>query len=507
MRLADIDSRYPSGLSLSGEGPGSRPVAGIAYDSRRVQPGEIFVALKGLRTDGHDHLAQAIAQGAAAVLIDATWAAEHATDLGVPVFHAADTREALAWLAAEHYGHPSRAMEVIGVTGTNGKTTTTHLIEAILQEAGRSTGLIGTLGGRYQEGGESQTLDTGHTTPQSLELQGLFARMKRSGVNSVVMEVSSHALDQLRVAHTDFDAAAFTNLTQDHLDYHQTMEAYAKAKAKLFGMIEPSSGFRGVAVNVDDAHGPTMAQNARVPVLTYSCLPAGPASRPADLRAEEITLTASGSRWKLVTPFGEQTLTLRLPGLFNISNALAALGCALNLGIPLATCVAGLERVRGVPGRVELVTRPEDPFSVLVDYAHTPDGLENVLKTAREFTRNRLLVVFGCGGDRDKGKRPQMGEIASRLADGVYLTSDNPRSEDPQAIMADVAAGIAGEYVAEADRADAITHAIDAAKAGDVIVIAGKGHETYQIFADRTIHFDDREVAREALSKRTGAKC
>ncbi len=502
MRLADIDSRYPSGLSLTGEGPGSIPVAGIAYDSRRVQAGEVFVALKGLRSDGHEHLAQAIAQGAAAVVIDAAWAIEHGPDFDVPVFHAADTREALAWLAAEYHGHPSRAMEIIGVTGTNGKTTTTHLIEAILQEAGRSTGLIGTLGGRYQEGGTSQTVDTGHTTPQSLELQGIFARMKRSGVNSVVMEVSSHALDQLRVAHTDFDAAAFTNLTQDHLDYHHTMEAYAKAKAKLFGMIEPSAGFRGVAVNLDDAHGMTMAQHARVPVLTYSA-----AGRPADLRAEDIALTASGSRWKLVTPFGEQSLTLRLPGLFNVSNALAAIGCALSLGIPLATCVAGLERLRGVPGRVELVTRPEDPFSVLVDYAHTPDGLENVLKTAREFTRNRLLVVFGCGGDRDKGKRPQMGEIASRLADGVFLTSDNPRSEDPQAIMADVAKGITGEYVAEPDRELAIKQAVEAAKAGDVIVIAGKGHETYQIFADRTIHFDDREVAKDALAKRTGAKC
>lgn len=503
MRLADIDSRYPSGRSLTEDGPGATPVAGIAYDSRKVQPGEVFVALKGQRTDGHDHLAQAIAQGASAVVVDAAWAAENPPRFDVPVFHAADSREALAWLAAEFHGHPSKAMEIIGVTGTNGKTTTTHLIEAILQEAGRSTGLIGTLGGRYQQDGTPQIVDTGHTTPQSLELQGIFARMKRSGVNAVVMEVSSHALDQLRVAHTDFDAAAFTNLTQDHLDYHQTMEAYAKAKAKLFTMIEPTSDFRGVAVNLDDPHGVTMAQNARVPVLTYSAQ-----GRPAaDLRAEGVTLTASGSRWKLVTPFGEHALTLRLPGMFNVSNALAAIGCAISLGIPLSTCVAGLERVRGVPGRVELVTRPEDPFTVLVDYAHTPDGLENVLKTAREFTRNRLLVVFGCGGDRDKGKRPQMGEIASRLADMVFLTSDNPRSEDPQAIMADVAAGIPGTYVAEPDREAAIRLAINEAKAGDVVVIAGKGHETYQIFADRTIHFDDREVAKEALAKRTQARC
>jgi UDP-N-acetylmuramoyl-L-alanyl-D-glutamate--2,6-diaminopimelate ligase len=467
-----------------------------------VQPGEIFVALKGLHTDGHDHLNQAIAAGAGALMVDAAWAHEHALDAPVPVFHATDTREALAWLAAEHHGHASRAMEVVGVTGTNGKTTTTHLIEAILQEAGRSTGLIGTLGGRYQEGGTPMTLDTGHTTPQALELQGLFARMKRSGVNAVVMEVSSHALDQLRVAHTDFDAAAFTNLTQDHLDYHATMEAYAKAKAKLFSMIEPSSGFRGVAVNLDDPAGAPMGAHARVPVLGYSAL-----GCPADLRAEGVALTASGSRWKLVTPFGEQALTLRLPGLFNVSNALAAIGCALSLGIPLATCVAGLERMRGVPGRVELVTRPEDPFSVLVDYAHTPDGLENVLRTAREFTRNRLLVVFGCGGDRDKGKRPQMGEIAGRLADAVFLTSDNPRSEDPQAILAEVGRGLTGAYVSEPDREQAISLAIAEAKAGDVVVIAGKGHETYQIFAGRTIHFDDREVARQALARRAGAKC
>lgn len=502
MRLADIDSRYPSGRSLSGEGPGETLVAGIAYDSRRVQPGDIFVALKGLQSDGHDHLQQAIASGAAAVMVDAAWALARPVDLGVPVFHAADTREALAWLAAEHHGHASRAMEIVGVTGTNGKTTTTHLIEAILQEAGRSTGLIGTLGGRYQEGGASQTLETGHTTPQSLELQGLFARMKRSGVNAVVMEVSSHALDQLRVAHTDFDAAAFTNLTQDHLDYHLTMEAYAKAKAKLFDMIAPSTGFRGVTVNLDDAAGQTMAQHARVPVLGYSAQ-----GSQADLRAEDLMLTAAGSRWTLVTPFGRQSLTLRLPGLFNVSNALAAIGCALSLGIPLATCVAGLERVRGVPGRVELVTRPEDPFSVLVDYAHTPDGLENVLKTAREFTRNRLIVVFGCGGDRDKGKRPQMGAIASQLADVVFLTSDNPRSEDPQAILSDVAAGMSGAFVSEPDRELAIGLAVAEAKAGDVVVIAGKGHETYQIFADRTIHFDDREVARAALARRAGAKC
>lgn len=502
MRLADIDSRYPSGLSLTGEGPGARTVAGLVYDSRRVQPGEVFVALKGLRSDGHDHLPQAIAQGAAALVVDAAWASENATDFGVPVFHAADTREALAWLAAEHYGHASRAMEVVGVTGTNGKTTTTHLIEAILQEAGRSTGLIGTLGGRYHEDGAAQIVDTGHTTPQALELQGIFARMKRSGVNAVVMEVSSHALDQLRVAHTDFDAAAFTNLTQDHLDYHETMEAYAKAKTKLFGMIEPSSGFRGVAVNVDDDAGLLMAQHARVPVLTYSAQ-----GRAADLRAEEVSLTATGSRWKLSTPFGDHALTLRLPGLFNVSNALAALGSALSLGIPLSTCVAGLERMRGVPGRVELVTRPEHPFAVLVDYAHTPDGLENVLRTAREFTRNRLLVVFGCGGDRDKGKRPQMGEIASRLADMVFLTSDNPRSEDPEAILDAVASGLSGSHVREADREKAIALAIAEAKAGDVVVIAGKGHETYQIFADRTVHFDDREVAKAAIAGRTGATC
>ncbi len=501
MRLADIDSRYPSGLSLMGDGPGSLDVTGIAYDSRRVQSGDIFVALKGLTTDGHDHLDQAIAQGARALLVDVGWKGA-SRDFGVPVFHATDTREALAWLAAEHYGHPSRAMEVIGVTGTNGKTTTTHIIEAILQEAGRSTGLIGTLGGRYQEGGASQTLETGHTTPQALELQGLFARMKRGGVNAVVMEVSSHALDQLRVAHTDFDAAAFTNLTQDHLDYHQTMEAYAKAKAKLFGMIDPSSGFRGVAVNLDDPAGETMGKQARVPVLGYSA-----SGHPAELRAEDLQLTAVGSRWKVVTPFGEQGVTLRLPGHFNVSNALAAIGCALGLGIPLATCVAGLERMRGVPGRVELVTGPEDPFSVLVDYAHTPDGLSNILKTARAFTRNRLILVFGCGGDRDKGKRSQMGEIAGRLADGVFLTSDNPRTEDPQAILSEVATGITGAFTMEADREKAISLAIAEARAGDVVVVAGKGHETYQIFADRTVHFDDREVARAALAKRTGSKC
>lgn len=497
MLLADLLAGHhdDTGRPLAGE------ATGVAYDSRRVQPGNVFVALKGARVDAHDRLSEAVARGAAALVVDAAWRASHPEDLGVPTVPVEASRWVLSELADRFYAHPSRAFSVVGVTGTNGKTTTTHLIEAILQDAGKTTGLIGTLGSRFagSAGGQNASVvETGHTTPQALELQGLFAQMRRSAVDAAVMEVSSHALDQARVAHAAFDVGVFTNLTVDHLDYHGTLEAYGAAKAKLFERL-PATG-RAV-INRDDPASATFVSASSAPVLTYSAL-----GGEADLVAENLSLHAGGSRWDLVTPWGRAAISLRLPGLFNVSNALAAAGAALALGIDPTAVARGLSQVGGVPGRVEVVSAPDHPFAVLVDYAHTPDGLENVLKTARGFTRNQLLVVFGCGGDRDASKRPMMGRVASQGADRVFLTSDNPRSEDPHAILAQVAQGIEGPHEVFVDRREAVRAAVLAARPGDVLVIAGKGHETYQIIGDQTLPFDDREVAREAIAERAVAR-
>lgn len=489
MLLAELLAGYVEATGRTPQGLAE----GLAYDSRRIEPGAVFVALKGARMDAHDMLAEVIARGAAAIVVDAGWHHAHPQDQGVPTYPVRDTRLALATLADRFYGHPSRALSVVGVTGTNGKTTTTHLIEAILQASNRVTGLIGTLGSRFM----GERVETGHTTPQSLELQALFAQMRRSGVDSVVMEVSSHALDQARVAGTAFRVAVFTNLTVDHLDYHRTMEAYGAAKAKLFGML-PADG-RAI-LNLDDPSADRFIQASTAPVLTYAT------TRGADVWPDALELHAGGSRFELVTPGGRVPVSLRLPGLFNVSNALAAAGAALALGVDLASIARGLAALAGVPGRLEVVTPSEHPFTVLVDYAHTPDGLENVLTTARRFTVGRLLVVFGCGGDRDASKRPEMGRIASELADRVFLTSDNPRSEDPKAILEAVASGMTGDFICLESRHEAIHAAIQAARPQDVVVIAGKGHETTQIIGTETLAFDDREVARQALTMRSVAR-
>lgn len=486
MQLAELLSIYPCV-----EGPvTAAEVSGLCYDTRTLTPGKVFVAIKGERVDAHERLEEAIAKGAAALVVASAWKDRHPEFLGVPTFVAEDTRDALARLAARFYGEPSEHLSVIGVTGTNGKTTTTHLIEAILQEAGRTIGIIGTLGSRFGE----DRIATAHTTPQALELQELFARMRRTGADGVVMEVSSHALDQGRVAYTAFDVGVFTNLTVDHLDYHGTMEAYGEAKAKLFAML-PATG-RAV-INRDDPHYESFVAASSAPVMTYSAQ-----GHAADLRAEAIQLLPGGSTWELVTPTERQAMHVRMPGMFNIQNALAASGAALALGVDLATISRGLGAVGGVAGRFEVVTEPTHPFTVLVDYAHTPDGLENVLRTARAFTRGKLGVVFGCGGDRDVTKRPEMGRLATELADRVYLTSDNPRSEDPAAIMRAVASGMTRPHVECGDRAEAIRHAVSEARPGDVIVIAGKGHEAYQIIGDQTMPFDDRDVAKRSLQLR-----
>jgi UDP-N-acetylmuramoyl-L-alanyl-D-glutamate--2,6-diaminopimelate ligase len=474
------------------------PVGGLAYDSRRVKLGDVFVCLRGLRTDGHFYVAEAVRRGAVAVVAER----ELSEPPGVPVVLVPDTRQALGLMAARHYGEPSRALRLIGVTGTNGKTTTTYLIKSVLEAAGHRVGLIGTI--RNLVGDEE--IPSERTTPESLDLQALLARMRDAGCTHVVMEVSSHAAELKRIAGVEFDVGVFTNLTQDHLDFHGTFEAYRQAKGKLFAGLGPTTkkGERRAIINADDPSARYFAEVARAPVLTYGL------SEGVQVRAEGTELLTGGLRYRLVTPAGAVRLALRLSGRFNVYNSLAAAAAGLVEGCTLDAVRQGLETVSGVPGRFELVEEGQ-PFAVIVDYAHTPDGLENLLKAAAAITLNRRILVFGCGGDRDRGKRPLMGEIAGRLADYTVVTSDNPRSEDPAAICAEVAEGVARTapgpeaYRVLVDRREAIRHAVEAARPGDVVLLAGKGHETYQLFADRAIRFDDREEARAALARLGGS--
>ncbi|MGE5508266.1 MAG: UDP-N-acetylmuramoyl-L-alanyl-D-glutamate--2,6-diaminopimelate ligase [Chitinophagales bacterium] len=474
-------------------------ITGIAYDSRRVQPGNLFVCIRGLKTDGHFFVNDALARGAAAVVAER----DLPDPLPVPLVRVDDTRLALGLVAARFYGYPARGLRLIGVTGTNGKTSTTYLVKAILEAAGHRVGLIGTIRNLIGE----REVPTERTTPESLDLQALLAEMRAAGCTHVVMEVSSHAVELKRIAGAEFDLGVFTNLTQDHLDFHGTFEAYRAAKGKFFTSLghTAKAGRRQAIINADDPSAAYFAQAATVPVLTYGL------EQAAQVRAEDIDLTHAGRlRYRLVAPEGQVELNLKLSGRFNVYNSLAAAAAGLAEGAPLETIRRGLEAVPGVPGRFEVVDAGQD-FMVVVDFAHTPDGLENLLRAADAVSRGRKIIVFGCGGDRDRGKRPIMGEIAGRLADYTVVTSDNPRSEDPAAICAEVAAGLArtapgpGGWRVMVDRREAIEHALSLARPGDLVLIAGKGHETYQVFADRTIHFDDREVVREALARHGGS--
>ncbi len=468
--------------------PGS--ATGVTADTRQIIQGGVFVAQRGLNTDSHDLLDQAVEAGAVVLVVEAAWLERTQRTFPVAVVPVADTRDALALLAARHHGHPSQHLSLIGVTGTNGKTTTTHLIEAILEEAGRTCGLIGTLGVRHA----GNVLPTRHTTPTATELQGILARMTTQHVETVVMEVSSHALDQARVAHTRFRVGVFTNLTQDHLDYHGTLEAYEAAKALLFERLGPGAS---AVVNLDDPAGERMASRTRARVTTTAIDHAG-----AHLRALDPVLHPGGSSWILAEGQSRVPVTMQLRGRFNIQNALCAVGAVRALGVDLETCASALARFRGVPGRLEVVSSPQTPFSVYVDYAHTPDGLENILKTVRAFTPGRIHLVFGCGGDRDMVKRPLMGRIADALSDTVVLTNDNPRHEAPEEIARHVAAGFARDHRVLLDRTDAIRYALDLARPLDAVIIAGKGHETTQTIGDRIVRHDDREVVRQVLDER-----
>jgi UDP-N-acetylmuramoyl-L-alanyl-D-glutamate--2,6-diaminopimelate ligase len=470
-------------------------VSGIAVDSRRVERGDCFVAVPGLKQDARRFVPEAVGRGAALVVTEG----EALPDVPVAQIVVPSARRALARLADAYYEHPSRRLTIVGITGTNGKTTTSYLVDALLRARGLRTGVIGTI--QYIVG--DQILPASQTTPDALELQGMLARMVADGVGGVAMEVSSHALVQARAEGVEFDVAVFTNLTQDHLDFHGTFGEYRRAKRGLFELLAASAKPRRTAVvNVDDPAGRSMVEGLDVAVLGFG-VGAG-----ADVRATDFTSGLDGIRVSVETPNGPASVTSPLVGEHNVMNLLGALGAGLALGLAPDVAARALAGVGTVPGRFEQV-RAGQPFLVVVDYAHTPDALERVLATARKLTRGRLGVVFGCGGDRDRGKRPIMGEIAARLADRVWVTSDNPRSEDPDAIIAEVVAGVRrvwaddSRYARLAARDVAIESALAWAEPGDTVVIAGKGHETYQIIGATVLPFDDRDVARRILRERS----
>jgi len=468
-----------------------RSVTGIAYDSRRVEPGFLFVAIKGFKTDGHLYIKDAVSRGAAAVVL------QH--DLAVPggtiKLLAPNTRRLLPLLSARFFGDPARKMKMIGVTGTNGKTTTTNLIETIYRAHGVKTGLIGTIHNCIGD----RVLAVEHTTPESTDLQSLLAEMVAEGVGAVAMEVSSHALALHRVEQCEYDTAVFTNLTQDHLDFHGSMDDYLEAKLILFAQLGRSSfktGPKRAVVNVDDPAAEQIIAVCTTPVITYGI------NRPANVSARDVLISTRGVSYTAVVNGETVPLNLKMTARFNVYNSLAAMAAGIAAGIPLATIKQALEGVPGVPGRFELVDRGQK-FAVVVDYAHTPDGLENVLLTAREVAEGKVIAVFGCGGDRDRTKRPLMGEIAARLSHLAVVTSDNPRSENPLLIIDDIMPGVqkvpGASWVVIPDRRQAIDKAIRTAGLGDVVVIAGKGHENYQIVGNRRLHFDDREEAAAVL--------
>jgi UDP-N-acetylmuramoyl-L-alanyl-D-glutamate--2,6-diaminopimelate ligase len=468
-------------LSELSQGGAPVEITALAYDSRAVGPGTLFFCVTGARSDGHEHAAEAVRRGASALVV------ERALSLGVPELRVASVREAMAPLAARFFGDPSGVLRVIGITGTNGKTTTAFLTRQILQASGEQCALLGTV--KSVIGGlDGEVI---HTTPEAIDLQASFAAMRDAGDRACAMEVSSHALALHRADAIHFAAAVFTNLTQDHLDFHPDMEAYFAAKRVLF-----ESAPAIAVVNADDPYGRRLLDEAPEAV-SYAI------DAPAAYRASELRSGIAGAQFTVLAPDGELSVATRLPGAFNVANALAAVAVTHELGVPLEEIAEALAAATPAPGRFQALNEGQ-PFAVLIDYAHTPDSLDNVLRAVRALTEGRLICVFGCGGDRDRGKRTQMGRISSQLADISVVTSDNPRSEDPAAIIEEILAGAqsGGQHTVEAivERRAAIAHAISLARSGDVVVIAGKGHEQGQEFADgKKIPFDDAAVAREQL--------
>ena len=464
-----------AGVALTERRAGDVECSGICYDTRTMKPGCLFVALPGYKTDGHRYIAQALERGAAAVLC------QHPPEGEGPWLVTPDARAALAAVSANWFGHPARDLTLLAVTGTNGKTTTTYLLKAMLEGVlGARVGLIGTNQNMVGE----EVLPAHRTTPESYEVQQLLREMADAGCTHVVMEASSHALVLHRLDGLRFRAGIFTNLTQDHLDFHGTMEAYRDAKGLLFRQSDTA------VLNLDDEAGRYFARTVAVPRLTYS-----ERRDEADLTAKNLRLFPDRVEFEAVAAGAISRVRLPIPGGFTVYNALGVLTCGLALGLPLADCADALAKAPGVKGRIEVVPVPAD-FAVIIDYAHTPDALENILTTVRDFTAGRVICLFGCGGDRDRTKRPQMGAIAGSLADVAVVTSDNPRTEEPEAIIRDILPGLEGtaaEVVVEPDRRAAIRRALSLAKPGDTVVLAGKGHETYQEVGTQVLHLDERE--------------
>jgi UDP-N-acetylmuramoyl-L-alanyl-D-glutamate--2,6-diaminopimelate ligase len=480
MKLADI--RQAAGTSQA--------VTGVAYDSRAVLPGHVFVALKGVRADGATFARDAVARGAIAVVAE-----QPLSDIGAPVIQVGDARLALAELAADFYGHPSERMRVVGITGTNGKTTTAYLVAAIFEAGGMKCGVIGTVA--HHIGDEMR--ESTHTTPEAPDVQQLLHEMADRGAVACAMEVSSHALALRRVDAMTFSAGVFTNLTRDHLDFHKNMEAYFLAKRRLFEML-PSGA--PALINIDDPKGAAIVEASARPV-TYAI------NRAADITPGPLSFAIEGLAFDIRTPRGTLQARSKLVGRPNVYNILAAVSTAVALDLPFDAIERGVQALDAVPGRFELVSGPKDGITVVVDYAHTDDALRNLLETARPLARGRLITLFGCGGDRDRTKRPLMGAVASRLSDVLVITSDNPRHEDPERIIEEIQRGITADTRREnaptfaiADRRAAIAKAIDVARPGDMVLIAGKGHEKYQILGDAHVPFDDVAIARELLGRR-----
>ncbi|MEF9970762.1 MAG: UDP-N-acetylmuramoyl-L-alanyl-D-glutamate--2,6-diaminopimelate ligase [Oscillospiraceae bacterium] len=457
-------------------------ITDISYDSRKTQKGGLFVAIKGFESDGHKFIAAAKAAGAALVLC------EEKPEEELPFVRVADTRVALALVSRNFFGNPAGEMTIVGVTGTNGKTTVTLLLKHVIEECKKAkVGLIGTNANMIG----TEVLETERTTPESYELQKLFRKMSDSGCKYVIMEVSSHSLALSRVEGIRFDVAVFTNLTQDHLDFHKTMEEYAGAKALLFERCEKA------AINIDDQWGGYIMERAKCPVFTFS-----ETQLEANLVAKDIRLSASNVKFCALTKENLERVSLEIPGRFSVYNALSVISAAMLLDLGITEACEALKTAKGVKGRVEVVPTPSD-FTLLIDYAHTPDALENVLRSMKEVTSGRVIVVFGCGGDRDKTKRPLMGEIATSLADFSIITSDNPRTEQPSEIIGDILSGVKvakNRYTVIENRIEAICFAIDKHLEGDVIILAGKGHETYQIIGKTKHHMDEREIVAEHLA-------
>jgi UDP-N-acetylmuramoyl-L-alanyl-D-glutamate--2,6-diaminopimelate ligase len=503
MQLREVLAGVPATI----QGDEAVQIGSLAYDSRRVKPGTLFFCVVGERADGHDFAEVARERGAAALVV------ERPLEVDLPQAIVPSARAAMAPAAAAFYREPTQELRVAGVTGTNGKTTTAFLVRHLLESDGIATGLLGTV--KSVVGGVESEVE--RTTPEAIDLQRTFRAMLDGGDRACVMEVSSHALALGRTDGVAYTAAAFTNLTQDHLDFHADMEDYFQAKRRLFAApADAPAGWRRperAVVNVDDPYGARLAEELAADYGDALITTSAEGNERAGLRALDVAFDATGASFRLAGRYGEHRVRTALPGRFNVANALTALALAVELGCEPRVAVAALARAERVPGRLEPVDAGQD-FAVLVDYAHTPDSLENVLRATRELTKGRVICVFGCGGDRDREKRPLMGEIAARLADVAVVTSDNPRSENPEAIVRDILAGIpahegaaaSGELVVEVDRRAAIAQALALARPGDCVLIAGKGHEQGQEFAGgQKIPFDDRAVARDELRRLLGA--